>query len=421
MNRRKFLSRVAAGAGVAASSRWTAQSFASITGANERLRIGVIGCGGMANAHMNALLEMRESDNIEITAVCDVYSKRLDEASAKTGGAAIEEYRNLLERDDVDYVLIATPEHWHHKMALDALDAGKHVYVEKPMTHTIEQAKEVVAKVKDSGLKLQVGVQGMSDESYEVAHEYIERGVLGKVVMAQIDYSRNYVGDFWAYEIDPEAQPGLNLDWKAWLGPAPDRSWDPRRYFQWRRYWDYSGGIATDLFIHRVSRIIKAVGLRFPQYVVATGGKFQFVDSVAEIPDTFNILSDYPGGPTVSLVSSMANDTPVDHVIRGHKATLHFTRDGFVIVPQEATNEDVIPTAGDETNAEGQIVYKKKGAENVTLHHRNLQQAIRMGEELHCDAELGYYGVAVTMMGVQSFRERAYLEWDRVAEAVRRA
>lgn len=421
MNRRKFLHQIAAGAGVAATSNWTARSYASVVGANERLRIGVIGCGGMANSHMNALLKMKESDNIDISAVCDIYQKRLDDAAAKTGGDPVKDYRELLDRGDVDYVLIATPEHWHHRMALDALDAGKHVYVEKPMTHTIEQSQEVLSKVRGSGLKLQVGVQGMSDESYEVAHDYIERGVLGKIVMAQIDYSRNYVGDFWAYEIDPDARPGVNLDWDAWLGPAPNRPWDPLRYFQWRRYWDYSGGIATDLFIHRVTRIIKAVGLECPHYVVATGGKFQFVESVAEIPDTFNILSDYPGGPTVSLVSSMANDTPVDHVIRGHKATLQFTRQGFVIIPQEATSEDVIPTAGDATNAEGQIVYKKKGAEDVSLHHRNLQQAIRSGEELHCDAELGYYGVVITMMGVLSYRERSYLEWDRVAESVKRA
>jgi len=392
-----------------------------VLGANERLRIGVIGCGGMANAHMDALVAMREAANIEIAAVCDIYQKRLDAAAVKTGGQKITDYRELLGRKDIDYVLIATPEHWHHKMALDALDAGKHVYVEKPMTHTIEQAKEVVAKVQKTKLKLQVGVQGTSDESYEVANQYIKDGTLGKVVMAQIDYSRNYSGDFWAYDIDPDAKPGVNLDWEAWLGPAPKRPWDPRRYFQWRRYWDYSGGIATDLFIHRVTRIIKAVGLKFPDYVVGTGGKWNFVNSVAEIPDTFNILSDYPGGPTVVLISSMANDTPIDHVIRGHKATLQFTNTGFTIIPQEASREDVIPGAGGQAKDSGEIVYVKKGAEDVTLHHQNLQAAIRSGEELHCDSMLGYYGVVITMMGVDSFRKRSYLKWDQRQEKVVRA
>ena len=160
------------------------------------------------------------------------------------------------------------------------------------MAQTIPQVQEIVREVKKSGLKMQVGVQGMSDETYQVANDYIRSGTLGKVVMAQIDYSRNYADDFWAYDIDPEADPNTNLNWSAWLGPASKQPWDPRRFFQWRRYWDYSGGIATDLFIHRVTRIIKSVGLTFPEHVVASGGTWQFGNSEAEIPDTFNMLCD---------------------------------------------------------------------------------------------------------------------------------
>jgi predicted dehydrogenase len=259
----------------------------------------------------------------------------------------------------------------------------------------------------------------MSDESYEVANRYVKDGTLGKVVLAQIDYSRNHTGDFWAYDIDADAKPGVNLDWNAWLGPAPKRPWDPRRYFQWRRYWDYSGGIATDLFIHRVTRILKAVGLTFPDRVVATGGSWQFTDSVAEIPETFNILADYPGGPTVALVSSMANDTPVAHVLRGHKATLEFTREGFTITPQQ-------PALANGRKANGPppgppITYRKTGAEDTKLHHRNLHDAIRNGAPLRCDAELGYQGVVVTMMGVESYRKRRYLRWNSARERVEKA
>jgi len=234
VSRRHFIQSVALGVGVA--SNWTARSYAAIAGANERLRLGVIGCGSMANSHMDALLAIRDTDQVKIGAVCDVYQKRMDAAAQKTGGKPFSNYQQLLSQKDLDYVLIATPEHWHHRMTLDAIEAGKHVYVEKPMTHTIKEAKEVVRKLGDSRLKLQVGVQGMSDESYEVANRYIREGALGKVVMAQIDYSRNYAGDFWANEIDTDARPGVNLDWEAWLGPAPKRPWDPRRYFQWREF-----------------------------------------------------------------------------------------------------------------------------------------------------------------------------------------
>lgn len=406
LNRRTFLQASAAGVGVAA---WTARSYAAIQGANERLRLGVIGCGGMANSHMNALVAMKDSDQVEIVAVCDVYQNRLDAAVQKTGGRPYARYPELLSQKDIDYTLIATPEHWHHRMTMDALDAGKHVYVEKPMTHTIKESKEVIRKVSDTKRKLQVGVQGMSDESYAVANRYVREGALGKVVMAQIDYSRNHTGDFWAYEIDSAARPGVNLDWKAWLGPAPKRDWDPRRFFQWRRYWDYSGGIATDLFVHRVTRIIKSVGLTFPERVVGSGGKWNFTDSVAEIPDTFNMLCDYPGGPTVLLVSSLANDTSLDHVLRGHQATLEFNREGFVITPQRIAQ-------GKEP-----LTYKKTGAEDLTLHHRNLHNAIRQNHELNCDAMLGYYGVVVTTMGVESFRRKKYLKWNQAKAKVEEA
>lgn len=401
------------GAMAAAAPLLTARGYSAVPGANDRLRVGVIGAGGMATEHMKSLVAARETDNFEIVNVCDIYSKRLDAAAQLTGAQPVSDYRKVLDNKDIDWVLIAVPEHWHFQMTMDALNAGKHVYVEKPMAHTTEQAKKITEKVKATGRKLQVGVQGMSDESYAVANEHIKAGELGKIVLAQIDYSRNYETDFWAgddYPIDPDAKPGVNLDWKAWLGPAPKHDWDPERYFRWRRYWDYSGGIATDLFIHRATRLIKALDLTFPEYVVATGGKFAYVDSIAEIPDTFNVLADYPNGPTMQLISSMGNDVKVDHMIRGHKATLYFTETGFTIKPEKNYEKDIQP-----------ITYEKKGAEDVTLHHRNLMAAIRTNEPLKCDCMLGLYGVVVCEMSVESYRKRQYLKWDAAKQQAVRA
>ena len=387
-----------------------AAGYARIVGANDRLRIGVIGCGGMATGHIRGLLRTKDEDNAEIAAVCDVYRPRLEAAAKLTGGKPYKEYRALLENKDIDYVLIATPEHWHYQMTIDAADAGKHIYCEKPMTQTIEQSKKVVARIKQTGLKMQVGVQGMSDDSYEAANRHIRDGALGNIVLAQIDYSRNhYSEDFFTYPPFPEIKPG-ELDWKAWLGPAPKRPFDADRFFSWRRYWDYSGGIATDLFIHRVTRIIKSCGLTFPERVAATGGKYEFRKSAAEIPDTMNILAQYPGGPDVVLISSMANDTPVEHVIRGHKATLKFTRTGFTITPQRGFEKDM-----------KEIVHEKTGSESTEPHHRNLHAAIRKGEALRCDPMLGFYGVAVCEMGVQSLRKHQYMAWDKARERAVRA
>ena len=394
LSRRTFL------AGAAAAS--TALSYGQIRGANERMRIGVIGCGNQARSHMRALVKMREPDNLDILNVCDIYTKRADAAAQLTGGKIVKDYRRVLDNRDIDYVLIATPEHWHCQMTLDAIAAGKHIYCEKPMTYTIEQARKVAETVaKTPKIKMQVGVQGMSDDSYETANRYIQQGALGRVVLAQIDYSRNHLDDFWENPIDADARPGDNLDWNAFLGPARKRPFEPDRFFSWRRYWDYSGGVASDLFVHRVTRIIKSLGLTFPDRVVATGGKFQFRDSKAEIPDTINILLDYPQGLTVQLISTQANDTAVKHLIRGHMATLEFTPAGFEITPQRQFAKDVKP-----------VTHRKTGAEEVDLHHRNLLNAIRHGEALRCDAHLGYYGVVATAMGNLSYRQRKYLRWD---------
>lgn len=393
-----------------AAAVFSARSYGQIAGSGERLRIGVIGCGGMAREHMRGLLPLRDKENFVIDKVCDIYQKRLDDAVALTGATPLRDYRQLLDDKDIDYVLIATPEHWHYQMATDAAEAGKAMYCEKPLTHTSEEAKKLVRTVKRTGVKLQVGVQGMSDDSYAAAQEYVKKGVLGKVVIAQIDYSRNHAGDFWEYEIDPDARPGVNLDWKAWLGEAPRRPWDPHRYFRWRRYWDYSGGIATDLFVHRVTRIIRALGLTFPERAVAGGGIWQFNNTPGEVPDTFNVTLDYPGGPTVLLVSSMANDTPVDHVLRGHKATLQFTRTGFTIKPQKLFEKEV-----------SEVTFKKTGAEDLRLHHRNLMAAIRRNEPLRCDAMMGYYGVVACDMAVQAFRKQRYMRWDAGRERVVKA
>lgn len=390
----------------AGTAAFSARSYSQVKGANERLLIGVIGCGGMATGHMRNLIKMKDEQNTNITFVCDIYQKRLDAAAQLTGAKPLKDYRKLLDQKDIDYVLIATPEHWHAQMAMDALDAGKHVYVEKPMTRYIEEARKLYAKVKSKpNLKLQVGVQGMSDESYAEANKLIQQGAIGKVVLAQIDYSRNHKDDYWVWPIDPDAKPGVNLDWNAFLGPAKKRPWDPDRFFRWRRYWDYSGGIASDLFVHRVTRIIKACGLTFPEYGVGTGGKFQFANSKSESPDTMNILLDYPGGPTVQLVSSMANDRKIDHLIRGHKATIEFTATGFTVVPQKLYSDEVKETT-----------YKKTGAEDTRLHHANLQAAIRKNEPLRCDAALGYYGVVAFEMGVVSYRRRKYMKWDKARE-----
>lgn len=398
--------------GALAASAWTARSYSQIAGANSRLGIGVVGCGGMANVHMRRLLNAPDhKESYVFAAVCDLYDKRRDAAAASTGGKPYTRYQELLADKSVDYILNATPEHWHWRVTLDAIEAGKHVYNEKPMTRTVEQAKAVVEKAREHPkIKIQVGVQGMSDDSYITANKYVKDGALGHVVMAQIDYSRNGKEDLWEYEYDSDVKPGVNFDWKTWLGDAPKHEFDPDRFHRWRKYWDYSGGISGDLFVHRVTRVIKSLGLTFPEYGMGAGGRYVFKETKGDVPDTMDVLLDYPEGVTVQLVSSMANDRKIDHLLRGHKATLEFNSTGFNIIPQKLYASEV-----------KEVTHTKSGAEDVLLHHRNLINAIRNGEELNCPPELGLYGVIASEMGVLSLRRRAYMKWDKKAQKIVKA
>jgi predicted dehydrogenase len=415
-SRRGFLAGSAAAAGALGM---TAKSYAATKGANDRLRFAFIGCGGIASHHRDKLLPILEEENAEIVAVCDVYGRRSGEFQRKIGKVQATpdeyaDYRKVLDREDVDYVLIATPEHSHAYITLDALDAGKHVYVEKPMTHTIEESQAVVKKVNETGLKLQVGVQGTADDSYSSAYEAIKAGKLGTVVQAQIDYVRDYGLDKGPWRKGAEGEKPLpdDLDWKAWQKPAPEHAWAPERYYEWRCYRDYSGGVATDLFIHRLTRLIKACGLTYPERVIGMGGIYTWNDG-RDLPDSFEMLCEYgaqegvTNGMTVHVLGTMANDMGNDHCIRGTKATLYFRGPGWEIVDDESG--EVIET------------HQKTGGEDVDPHHRNHHAAIREGVALNCPAEIGLYGVVACRMANLSWFEKNAYVWDGATETARPA
>ena len=407
LTRRIFVGGAALAAGAAARKPAKAAPMPTprVVGANDRLRVGVIGAGGNAKGHMKALMGLAEQDHLEIAAVCDIYQPRREKAAELTGGEPYSDYRRLLERKDLDYVTISVPEHWHAQITLDAADLGLHIYCEKPLTYSIEEGVKVRKRIHEGGIKLQVGIQGMSDDSYETAAQYIKDGAIGKPVMAQIDYSRNHLDDFWARPADEDAQPGVNLDWKTFLGSAPQREWAPDRFFGWRRYWDYSGGIAPDLFVHRLARIVKACELKTPERVVTTGGMHYFKETKAEVPDTFNTMLEYQGGFSVLLVSSLASEAKIRHMIRGHEGSLEFVPGGFEITPERLFKETRKP-----------ITHTRSGGEDMSLHHHNLHNAIRHGEALKCDVDVGFYASMACQMAVESYRRREYLAWDAASE-----
>jgi predicted dehydrogenase len=401
LSRRHFL----AAGGAAAAVAMTAKSYARVIGANDRIRTGFIGVGGMGNGHLDAINKLKEPDNIEAIAVADCWLSRA-EAGAKKVAAPHHygDYRKLLDHKDIDYVTIATPEHWHSHMTIDALDSGKAVYCEKPMTHSIPEALAVVKKQKETGLALQVGVQAMSDDSYSSAAKAIEEGVIGQVVQAQIEYVRRYdkQGPWRVPDITDDKPQPADLDWTAWLGSAPKIDWNPHHYFEWRNYSPYSGGICTDLFIHRITRIIKACKLTVPRRVVGMGGIWQWHDD-RDLPDNFEMICEYPRGMTVYVLGTMSNRVGIDHLIRGYRGTLYFTPSGWV-----AKDKDGKTLASHE----------KTGAEDIVLHHNNLHKHLREGAPLNCPAELGLAGVVAVNMANESWRSGRMMGWDREKQAM---
>jgi predicted dehydrogenase len=385
----------------------SARSYAAVKGANEKIRLGTIGCGGQGRGLTGAFTEHKDEWNCEVVAVCDLYDKRKEMGKEQAGGAAkiYHNYEDLLQHEDLDGVIIATPDHWHAKVSLDALDAGLHVYCEKPFTHTPYEALAVHKKVQKTGLTLQVGSQHTADGRYYAAQKAVADGLIGKPLWTQISYSRNNPNGEWNWTIDPEAKPGINIDWDKWLGPAPKIPWDPDRFFRFRKYYDYSGGIATDLFYHKLAPMMIVFNDEMPMRACAGGGKWIFKDD-REVPDTsFNVI-DYPSGHTIVILSSMCNNTGVPDLIRGQKANLEFVEEDKIRITAQEPFEEEFKEAHD-----GKTQIEIEG-EDRGDHRRNFLENMRGNEKLNLDSKRGYATQVAISLGVYSYRQGRTLSWD---------
>jgi predicted dehydrogenase len=430
-SRREFVKASAVMAGVAALAP---RAYARILGANERIHFGVIGLGVMGTGHLEGMKRQREKLNLDVLQTCDVYRKRAERAAHFFGApaAAVQQHEDVLGNPKIDAVLIATPDHWHARLAIDAIQAGKHVYLEKPMCHTIEQALEL-AKVEQEHkdkVRVQVGVQATSFELLDKIHEQIRKNGIGKLVMILSSYNRNNTAgpwrDFGDWE-DIKNPADAHLDWDKWLGHkftcagqqlAPKRDWDPKRFFQFRCYWDYSGGAATDLLFHTLAQLLKATGLEYPERVVASGGIWVFNREHAipakrgggpddrEVPDMYTTTLDYPGGPTITLVSCLDNESRLPMLIAGHDATIRIRADD----PEEPS-QAVVEPQGTGRVKERVVLKGERG--DQAKHRANLVRAIRDPKvELYCPVSLGLRTNIGITLGVRSYRERKVYTWD---------
>ena len=401
ISRRSFLKGSAAtgaavGLGLIGSHATTASP--RVLGANDRIFIGVIGCGGKGTNHLKNLVEMskKPENKLAVVAVCDIYEPRKQRAKEICGRDLYHDYRKMLEQPHLDAVVIATPDHWHARQAIDAMEAGKDVYLEKPITYTWQEAKEVAATTARTGRVLQVGAQSCSDDRWWQANRLIKEGAIGKVLWTSSSFCRNSTRGEWNYPIDEGASPD-NLDWKAFLGSAPKRPFDKERFFRWRKYWDYSGGIATDLFYHTLSHLQIALGPEFPKRVSAGGGIY--VQHDRDVPDTFHMIIDYPTDHSVVLCSSMANRQGIPEFIRGHEATMYFEAPGIVIRP--------------EKEFEDSRQQLEVAREPRLGHMNNFLDCVRTRNKPTLDAETAYRVMVAIALGVESYRKEKVMRFDR--------
>jgi predicted dehydrogenase len=422
VTRRSFV-KTAASAGIAlgAASR---SAHARILGANDRINLAVIGVGGRGRGLLREAVGIQESSaTVQVLAVADVYEKRKKAAQEVCKGDGYLDYRQILARPDIDAVIVATPDHWHAKIAIEAMNQGKDVYLEKPMTHTVDEARQVAETVDKTKRVLQVGSQTTSSDQWWKARKAIEDGMIGQLIMSQGSYHRNSTQGEWNYTIEPEAGPtgkGENfIDWKMWLGPAAERPYDADRFFRFRKYWDYSGGIATDLYYHVMAPLNICWGqAQFPYRVSGNGGIYIFKDE-REVPDTFTLTADFAAGHTLCLTSSMANDTHIPGLIRGHEGTI-------MIVPQgqfEGKVEYITVTpqriAKDKFKAKyGNGIEVKIECEPRETHMMNFLGCMRTRQKPVLDAHTGYRAQATISMAVQSYREGRVLFFDETTQKV---
>ena len=399
-----------------------------ILGANDRVNTAIVGLGGRGNWLLEKIQQrIADKHDAQIVALCEVYQARLTASAKKVQGAqTYTHHQELLQRKDLDAVVIATPDHWHGPITLAALERGCDVYCEKPMTHTVEEAAAVAAKVREKQRIMQVGVQATSWNRWQKVREVVQAGTLGKVVAGQGTYSRNDPKGDWNWPIDagagPDASGELHIDWKQWLGSAPQRPYDADRFFRFRKYWDYSGGIATDLHYHILAPFHIALENEHPSRVAGMGGLWVYNDA-RETPDTFLTAADYPGKYSITIQSSQVNEIGPLMLLRGTKATIHLGDEWEGPQGRNTSVARIVPETPfvDEFRkrwGKDEIVIENVGNDGDQKHVDNFFDCIRTRQQPNCHADLGHKVMTGIDLSVRSYRQNKIFAVDPATGSV---
>ncbi|MFB3827400.1 MAG: Gfo/Idh/MocA family protein [Bryobacteraceae bacterium] len=412
--RRDFLKTTLAAAATAGPA------ILSARGQNNKITLGWIGMGTRGNAGVE-WLKKAAPDDIHFKAVCDTYdgyiARAKDRVKTIWGNMpeTYKDYRDLLKDKSIDAVFIMTPEHLHHDMTIAALNAGKHVYIEKPLAHTIEEGWDILKAYKKAGKVVQVGTQNRSSSLYKKAKEMVAQGLIGDVHYVRAFWYRNSAPKepAWRYFIPADTNES-NTDWARFLGPAPKRPFDKRRYFQWRLYWDYSGGISTDLLVHQTDIVNFMLDKTVPLSCMASGGIYRWTDKDddRDTSDTFSALYEYPDKFHINYSCYFGNvHYGYGEQLMGNEGTievlnrqdLYFHPENYRGVSDEVKNKPAIHLNGmkDFNEADGAI-----------NHFRNFIQAVLGKEKVIAPPEVGQQAAISGHMATLSYKNQKKIVWD---------
>ena len=432
--RRHFLQATAAGL---AASALTAQQK---TSANDRVQVATIGLGGMGTGDTQTSTSV---PGVQLVAIADIYQGRLDHAKEVFGKDVFttRDYREVLARKDVDAVIIATPDHWHSHISIDAMNAGKDVYCEKPMVQHVDDGKPVIDAQQKTGRIMQVGSQRVSSIVYQKAKDLFRAGAIGELNMVEAWWDRNSAIGAWQYSIPLDATPP-NIDWDRFLGRAPKVPFEPVRLFRWRNYRDYGTGVAGDRFVHLFSGMHVVTGAIGPSRVYATGG-LRFWKDGRDVPDVLLGLYDYPatqahpafnlalrvnfvdgagessGFRFVGSEGIMTVDDGVTLSKRPRESEPGYTIETFTNAMQKEFLEDYKkkypppPMNADSIQPEGQEKYlPPDGYSDHFDHHRNFISAVRARKPVTEDPVFGFRAAGPALLSNVSYFEHRTCQWD---------
>ncbi len=412
LSRRNFIRT----AGVALTA---APAVVPALGANNKISIAWIGTGTRGHYLMQRFYAIpANKEEVNVVAVCDAYTGHLARSRdliESNGGAAPKEYddyRKLLADPSIDAIVIATPEHLHYPMFMAAMKAGKNVYVEKPLAHTIEQGEEMVQAWKKSGKVVQVGTQNRSNTLYQKAHEMVQQGMIGDIHYVRAYWYRNSLDSdpAWRYAIPPDASPS-NTDWNRFLEGAPKRSFDKNRFYQWRLYWDYSGGISTDLLVHQTDITNYVCGKTVPSTCVASGGIYRWTGDDRDVPDTFSALYEYPDRFHINYSSYFGNDHyGYGENFMGNEGTIEvLNRQVLNFYPETFRGK-----APEKIKARQEVHIELPGNDNraVESHIRNFIEAVQGKAQIIATPIIGQQAAISGHLATLSYRNNKKVVWD---------